>query len=158
MHAAEDAEIIRKVGHLGKQAADLDAAVPMFFELPRRRQQFARRHRDAFSRRSRKGFVPVAREQRFGVEGVHLRRPAGHEKKKDALGARRKMRWPRRQGIIVRCGRDARRLRQQARQCQVTKAARAPAQHVASSERSEKVAFHKVGQSINRNSVDASSA
>src|SRR2546428_285214 len=64
VQAADDAEIIRKVGHLGKQAADLDAAVAMLFELPRRREQFARRHRDAFSRGSRNGFIPVAREQR----------------------------------------------------------------------------------------------
>src|SRR3989442_1622700 len=134
VQAADDAEIIRKVGHLGKQAADLDATVAIFFELPRRRQQFGRRHRDAFSSRSRKGFIPVAREQRFGIEGVHLRRPAGHGKKNDALGARRKMRWPRCQGIVVRRSRDARRLRQQARQCQIAKAARAPAQHVAASE------------------------
>ncbi len=87
-----DAEIVRELGDVREQLTDLDAALTVLAKLPRRLQQIA--HAPLGEREGpleRERLPMVLRQPRFGVEGVHVGRPAVHEQEDHTLGARREM-------------------------------------------------------------------
>ena len=89
-HGANDAQIVRMLGDIRKQIADLDAALPVLPELPGRLQQvpdavFGERQRPL----KRQRLAMILRQPRLGIEGVHVRRTAVHEQEDHALGPRR---------------------------------------------------------------------
>ncbi len=98
LHRANDAQIVRVPRRLLKQAADLQAAVPVSLEFKRRRH---RRPRFAlgFQILHRQRLAVVAREHRLGVEGIDVGGTAVEEEVNDALGAGRKVGAARRERV-----------------------------------------------------------
>ena len=86
VHGADHAQVVRARGQLRKQLTDFGAALSMFGKLPRRLQQVAGFGPLQFGFLERQRFAVVGRQPRLGVEQIHMGRPAGHEKKNDALG------------------------------------------------------------------------
>ena len=99
-HRADDADVVDAGGNLRKQFADLDAALAVLLELERRLQQVARFGTDEFRHLERQRFAVEGGEFRLGVEGIDVRRPAGHEQEDETLGLRGILRGSLRQRIV----------------------------------------------------------
>src|SRR5713226_6071628 len=97
---AEDAEIIRELGRVWKQAADLQAAFAVFLERKRRLHEVADRPAIGADRR----ITPIRRAVEFcqgwlEIKGVHLTGGAVHEQKNGVLGPGREMGFLRRKQV-----------------------------------------------------------
>ena len=86
IHRSDDAEVVDVLlGRAGEQLAHLDAAPAVFAECKGRAQRGAGLALGA-EIRVRQGLAVVSRQERLGVEGVDLRRPAVHEQVDDLSG------------------------------------------------------------------------
>jgi hypothetical protein len=84
LHRTDHANVVDGLGGFGKNLADLDAALPVFFEGKRRPEG---RAGFAFGIEMNGDFLAVIlREFGLRIEGVHVRGAAIHEKVNDALG------------------------------------------------------------------------
>ena len=101
VHRAHHADVVDRLRGPGKNLAHLDPALPVFFESERRLVARARLPLRA-EMLHRQRLAVKLREPRLRVEGVHMRRPAVHEKVDDALRLRREMRRFRRERIQIR--------------------------------------------------------
>ena len=123
-----------------KQLADLDAALSVTGELPRRGEQVAGGSELELWLGNRQRLAVHRRELGLGVERVDVRNAAVHEQEHDPLGPRREVRLLRSQRIRApHCGAAARRravrlLCQQPQQGHMTEAAGGGSQNIASRE------------------------
>jgi hypothetical protein len=90
-HGSDDTEVIRTARNVWEEFADLGTRLPVFRESVGGAKEVA--GFSAFELRFFEGerFPVHFTELGFGVKGVDVRRAAGHEKKNDAFGFRRKM-------------------------------------------------------------------
>ena len=130
VHAANQAKVVGTFCDLWKNFADLQTALSAFVEFERRGEQLRVWIHRPFNKIRGQFFAVVANEERLVIEGVHVRRPSVHEEKDDALGPRRKM------GFMQACGfrsrRSAGEIREKTGESEVTEAATAALQQLAS--------------------------
>ena len=95
VHRPDDAEVVRVLGHFGKELADLQATLAVFGEFEGRGKGGTAKSA-IFGKplHRRDGFAVEFLKQRLGIEGVDLRGPSIHEKMNDSLGLCREVRLP----------------------------------------------------------------
>lgn len=81
VHRADDADIVHAFTDMGEQVTYVSAALATGFEFPMRRQVPGRLGISGADR-----LPAVFSEARFGIEGIHMRNTAGHEKENDTFG------------------------------------------------------------------------
>ena len=94
---AENRDVVRVLGEIGKQIRNRQAGFTVLVETPRGPKQFARipHLEQTILFNSRHCFTVKLREHRFGVKKINLARAAIHEKANDGFGRMISMRWPR---------------------------------------------------------------
>jgi hypothetical protein len=109
---ADHAEVVGAAGQVRQELAQLEAALPMLPEFPRRAEELAGDDAREPQRSVRERLPGVGRDAGLGVEEIDVGGAAGHEEEDHALGAGAVMRRPRRDAAP----RLFLRLRQEARQ------------------------------------------
>ena len=99
-HRAHDREVVHALRDVREELAHRRAALPVLLKFPRRAER-----RAVVVELRRLHFHPerlavLGGQPRLRVEGIHLRRPAVHVEKNDALRLRRKMRRSRHERIV----------------------------------------------------------
>ena len=85
----QEADVVDMPGDMGKELADVDPALAIFAELPRRPEQIAGGGELDARLLERQFLAVVGLELRLVVEGVDLRRPPLHEHEDHPFGPRR---------------------------------------------------------------------
>ena len=93
VHRANDGNVVNTPADMGKNLADFDAALAVSFEFVRRGKRRAG-FPFGFQILHRQLFAGVFFQRRFGIEGVHVRRPAVGENMNHMFGFGRKLRLP----------------------------------------------------------------
>ena len=148
VHATQHANVVDTFADIRENLADLDPRLPIFLELERRLHQVAGRP-FGLDVGCRGLLTVILRQQRFRIEGIHLRRTTVHEEMNDALGFGlevRGFRGQRRTGCFHRrIGGQETLLLENRRETEATKAGAEALQQVAARE-NERV--HGVGDSV----------
>ena len=154
----DHAHVVRALAQMGEQLAYFHAALPVLLEGERRAHQSTRLPlgRDGAARQ---GLTVVLVEHRLGIERIHLREAAVHEKEDDALGLRGVIERPAGQfpGLIQNPTRPCDRLVYKSREGHHPEATAHPAQRLASRLRPHVEWVHGLPQFTNRNSFELSS-